>query len=163
MAPVTSAGLLLHRGGEHGPEVLLGHMGGPFWARKDEAAWSIPKGEHGPDEQPLDAARREFTEEIGEAPPPGEPVELGTVRQSRKTVTAFALDGTGFTGADAVADRTDDGTWVEIEWPPRSGRTVRFPEIDRAQWFDLPTAREKIVKGQLPLLDRLLEVLGGAG
>ncbi|MFP5068135.1 NUDIX domain-containing protein [Pseudonocardia nantongensis] len=161
MSPVTSAGLLLHRTGADGVEVLLGHMGGPFWARKDAAAWSLPKGEHGPDEAPLDAARREFAEEIGVPPPDGDPVELGTVRQSRKTVAAFALDGTGFTGAEAVADRTDDGSWVEIEWPPRSGRTVRFPEIDHAAWFDLPTAREKIVKGQLPLLDRLAALVQG--
>ncbi|WP_226358294.1 MULTISPECIES: NUDIX domain-containing protein [unclassified Pseudonocardia] len=161
MTPVTSAGLLLHRTGPNGPQVLLGHMGGPFWARKDDHAWSLPKGEHPPDESPLDAARREFTEEIGAPPPDGDPVPLGTVRQSRKTVTAFALDGSGFTGADAVADRPDDGSWVEMEWPPRSGRTLRFPELDRAAWFDLATAREKIVKGQVPLLDRLAELLGG--
>lgn len=160
MSPATSAGLLLHRPGPRGPEVLLGHMGGPFWARRD-AAWSIPKGEPGPGEAPLDAARREFTEEIGVPPPGGAPVELGTVRQSRKTVTAFAVDGTGFTGAAAVADRPDDGSWVEIEWPPRSGRRVRFPEIDRAEWFDLPTARERIVAGQRPLLDRVAALLGG--
>ncbi|ANY08613.1 NUDIX domain-containing protein [Pseudonocardia sp. HH130630-07] len=155
----TSAGILLYRPGPGGPEVLLGHMGGPFWARKDAGAWSVPKGEHGPGETPLDAARREFTEEIGAPPPPGEPVDLGTVRQSRKTVAAFALDGSGFTGAGAVAGRTDDGTWVEIEWPPRSGRTLRFPEIDRAEWFDLDTAREKIVAGQRPLLDRVAGLL----
>lgn len=154
-----SAGILVFRNVNGRTEVLIGHMGGPFWARKDEAAWSIPKGEHGPDEPPLDAARREFTEEIGVPPPDGEPLDLGAVRQSRKTVTAFAVDGTGFTGAEAVADRTDDGSWVEIEWPPKSGRTVRFPEIDRAEWFDLATAREKIVKGQLPLLDRLAEAV----
>ncbi|RZT85956.1 putative NUDIX family NTP pyrophosphohydrolase [Pseudonocardia sediminis] len=164
MPPVTSAGLLLYRRGPgNAPEVLLGHMGGPFWARKDAAAWSIPKGEHDADEAPLDAARREFTEEIGLAPPDGDPFDLGTVTQSgrRKTVTAFALDGSGFTGAEAVADRPDDGSWVEVEWPRGSGRTLRFPEIDRAEWFDLDTAREKIVRGQLPLLDRLAELLDG--
>ncbi|MFP5020270.1 NUDIX domain-containing protein [Pseudonocardia phyllosphaerae] len=161
MPTVTSAGLLLYRGHGEALEVLLGHMGGPFWARKDAAAWSVPKGEHGPDETPLDAARREFAEEIGLPAPDGEAVELGAVRQSRKTVTAFALDGSGFTGADAVEHRPDDGSWVEMEWPPRSGRTVRFPEIDKAQWFDLPTAREKIVKGQLPLLDRLESLVAG--
>lgn len=163
MPPVTSAGLLLYRRVDPGgPQVLLGHMGGPFWARKDAAAWSVPKGEHGPDEDPLDAARREFTEEIGLPPPAGEPHGLGTVTLSgrRKTVTAFALEGSGFTGAEAVAGRPDDDTWVEIEWPRGSGRTLRFPEIDRAEWFDLDTAREKIVRGQLPLLDRLAEVLG---
>lgn len=160
---VTSAGLLLHRRMDGVVEVLLGHMGGPFWARKDAAAWSVPKGEHGPDEPPLDAARREFTEEIGVPPPDGPAHELGSVAQSgrRKTVTAFALDGTGFTGAEAVADRPDDGTWVELEWPRGSGRTVRFPEIDRAAWFDLDTAREKIVRGQLPFLDRLAALLDG--
>lgn len=157
---VTSAGILLHRGSGDAAEVLLGHMGGPFWARKDAHAWSVPKGEHGPEESPLDAARREFTEEIGSGPPDGEPVELGTVRRSGKAVTVFALDGSGFTGADAVAGRTDDGSWVEIEWPPRSGRRVRFPELDRAGWFDLATAREKIVKGQLPFLDRVAALLG---
>ncbi|MEQ3550112.1 NUDIX domain-containing protein [Pseudonocardia nematodicida] len=161
MPPVTSAGLLLYRSGTDGVEVLLGHMGGPFWARKDAHAWSVPKGEHGPEETPLDAARREFTEEIGVPPPDGDPVDLGSVRQSRKVVTAFALDGSGFTGAEGVAARTDDGSWVELEWPPRSGRTVRFPEIDRAEWFDLATAREKIVKGQLPLLNRLEALVGG--
>lgn len=173
MAPVTSAGLLLYRPaqarrdedghrGEPGVEVLLGHMGGPFWARKDGAAWSIPKGEHGPDEDALDAARREFTEEIGAPPPDGAPHPLGTVAGSgrRKTVTAFALDGSGFDGADGVADRPDDGTWVEIEWPRGSGRVLRFPEIDRAAWFDLATGREKIVRGQLPFLDRVAELLG---
>ncbi|MFC4460822.1 NUDIX domain-containing protein [Pseudonocardia nematodicida] len=158
---MTSAGLLLYRSGTDGVEVLLGHMGGPFWARKDAHAWSVPKGEHGPEETPLDAARREFTEEIGVPPPDGDPVDLGSVRQSRKVVTAFALDGSGFTGAEGVAARTDDGSWVELEWPPRSGRTVRFPEIDRAEWFDLATAREKIVKGQLPLLNRLEALVGG--
>lgn len=160
MPTVTSAGLLLHRHRAGDVEVLLGHMGGPFWARKDAHAWSVPKGEHGPDESPLDAARREFTEEIGVAPPAGEPADLGTVRRSGKAVTVFALDGTGFTGAEAVAGRTDDGSWVEIEWPPRSGRTVRFPELDRAAWFDLATARDKLVKGQLPFLDRLAALLG---
>ncbi|MBC3192745.1 NUDIX domain-containing protein [Pseudonocardia sp. C8] len=160
MAPVTSAGLLLYRRGTDGLEVLLGHMGGPFWARKDAHAWSVPKGEHGPEESPLEAARREFAEELGAAPPAGDPVDLGTVRQSRKTVTAFALDGTAFDGAEAVADRPDDGSWIELEWPPRSGRVVRFPEIDRAAWFTLADARDKIVKGQVPLLDRLAEVLG---
>lgn len=160
MPAVTSAGLLLHRIGPTGIEILLGHMGGPFWARKDAHAWSIPKGEHGPGETPLDAARREFAEEIGVPPPDGDPVELGTVRRSGKAVTAFALDGSGFAGAEAVADRPDDDTWVEIEWPPRSGRRMRFPELDRAEWFDLGTAREKIVKGQLPFLDRLADLLG---
>lgn len=160
MSPVTSAGLLLYRCGPGGTEVLLGHMGGPFWARK-EHAWSIPKGEHGPEETAQDAARREFAEEIGAPPPEGAPLDLGSVRQSRKTVTAFALDGAGFTGAGAVADRPDDGSWVEIEWPPRSGRRIRFPELDRAEWCDLETARERIVVAQRPFLDRLEALLAG--
>ncbi|BBG01445.1 MULTISPECIES: NUDIX domain-containing protein [Pseudonocardia] len=160
MPPVTSAGLLLHRNGPEGIEVLLGHMGGPFWARK-EHAWTVPKGEHGPDETPFDAARREFTEEIGTPPPDGEPVELGSVRQSRKIVSVFAVDGTGFDGADAVAARPDDGSWVEIEWPPRSGRRLRFPELDRARWCDLATARERIVVAQQPFLDRLERLVAG--
>ncbi len=130
--------------------MLLGHMGGPFWARKDEAAWSIPKGEYEPDENPAAAAAREFTEELGSPPPPGELVELGTVRQSGgKQVTAFALRG------DLDADRIVSNVFT-LEWPPRSGRMQEFPEIDRAAWFDVSTARAKIVRGQLPFLDRLL-------
>lgn len=140
-----SAGILLHRAG---PQVLLGHMGGPFWARKDEHAWSIPKGEHGPDEEPRAAAVREFTEELGSPPPPGELVELGSVRGSGKMITAFALAGD--LDAAAIVSNT-----FELEWPPRSGRLQAFPEIDRAAWFDLPAARLKIVKAQAAFLDRL--------
>ena len=146
---IASSGILLHRTGPNGRvEVLLGHMGGPFWARKDAAAWSIPKGEHGGDEDARDAARREFTEELGSAPPPGPLEALGTVRSGRKTVAAFALAGD--LDADAIVSNT-----FEMEWPPRSGRRVSFPEIDRAAWFDLATAREKIVRSQVPFLDRL--------
>lgn len=146
---ITSAGILLYRSLRGATlEVLLGHMGGPFWARKDAGAWSIPKGEHGPQEQPRAAARREFTEELGSPPPDGELLDLGTVRSGRKLVTAFALAGD--LDADAVVSNT-----FELEWPPRSGRTQAFPEIDRAAWFDLPAAREKIVAAQVPFLDRL--------
>lgn len=146
---ITSAGILLYRSVRGATlEVLLGHMGGPFWARKDAGAWSIPKGEHGPQEQPRAAARREFTEELGSPPPDGELLELGTVRSGRKLVTAFALAGD--LDADAVVSNT-----FELEWPPRSGRTQAFPEIDRAAWFDLPAARKKIVAAQVPFLDRL--------
>jgi predicted NUDIX family NTP pyrophosphohydrolase len=151
----TSAGVLLHRPGPAGPQVLLGHMGGPFWARKDEGAWSIPKGEHGADEDPREAAAREFAEELGAPLPPGPLVDLGTVRTSGgKRITAFAL------AADFDADHIVPGVFV-LEWPPRSGRIQEFPEIDRAAWFDLPTARMRITKGQLPLLDRLPALLSG--
>jgi predicted NUDIX family NTP pyrophosphohydrolase len=152
---VLSAGLLLHRpaSGPGGIQILIGHMGGPFWARKDDAAWSIPKGEHTPEEDPRDAARREFTEEMGSPPPAGELQELGSVRQrGGKVVTVFALEG-DFDAEHAVSNTFD------LEWPPRSGRTQSFPEIDRAAWFDPDTARRKLVKGQVPFLDRLLESL----
>ncbi len=137
-------------------------MGGPFWARKDAAAWSIPKGELDEGEEPTAAARREFTEELGFPPPAGELRELGAVVQSgrRKTVLGFALAGeVPDELVAAVAERPDAGDWVEIEWPRHSGRRLRFPEIDRAAWFDLETARVKLVKGQLPFLDRLVEII----
>jgi predicted NUDIX family NTP pyrophosphohydrolase len=156
---ITSAGILLHRERDGRVEVLLGHMGGPFWAHKDAAGWSMPKGEHDDAEDPRDAARREFGEELGVPAPAGELRELGTIVQSgrRKSVTAFALAGDL---ADelvaAVAGRPDDGSWVEVEWPRGSGRRLRFPEIDRVAWFDVDTAREKLVRGQVGFLDRLL-------
>ncbi|MDO8188351.1 NUDIX domain-containing protein [Conexibacter sp. JD483] len=151
-----SAGILLHRradGGER--EVLLVHPGGPFWAKKDAGAWSIPKGEHGDDEQPLDAARREFAEELGVALPAGEPVALGEIRQKGgKLVSAWAVEG------DLDAERIVSNTF-EMEWPPRSGKRASFPEVDRAGWFTLPAAREKLLAAQLPLLDRIAELAGG--
>ena len=150
---ITSAGLLLHRATAAGPELLLGHMGGPFWARKDDGAWSIPKGEHGPEEDPQVAAVREFTEELGAAPPAGPLVPLGTVRQKGgKVVTVFALQ------ADFDAEAITPGTF-ELEWPPRSGRMRSFPEIDRAAWFDPDAARRKLVGGQVAFVDRLLELI----
>jgi predicted NUDIX family NTP pyrophosphohydrolase len=154
---MRSAGLLLYRRRDDGAlEVLLGHMGGPFWARKDERAWSIPKGEHPDDEDALAAARREFAEETGTRPPDGPTLDLGEVPQSGgKRVTAWAVEG------DLDPDRIESNTF-ELEWPPRSGRRQEFPEIDRAGWFDLGTARRKVVKGQVPLLDRLEERLSGA-
>lgn len=145
---IHSAGVLLHRPGAGGVEVLLGHMGGPFWAHRDEHAWSIPKGECEPGEEPVVAAAREFAEELGLPLPDGPMVELGTVRASGKRVTAYAL------AADLDVTRIVPGTFP-LEWPPRSGRVQEFPEIDRASWFDVDTARSKIVKGQLPFLDRL--------
>ncbi len=152
--PRTSAGVLLWRRGDDGVEVLIGHMGGPFWARKDAAAWSLPKGEHGPEEEPLAAALREFAEELGSPVPATDLVPLGTVRQSGgKVLTAWAAEG------DLDADAITSGTFC-LEWPPRSGRVQEFPEIDRAAWVTVDVARTKLVKGQVPLLDRLLEVLG---
>ena len=152
---VHSAGILLHRSGAGGPEVLLGHMGGPFWARKDAGAWSVPKGEYDPEEDPLAAARREFTEEMGSPPPHGTPVELGTVRQSSgKRLTVFALAGD--LDADAIVSNT-----FPLEWPRGSGRVQEFPEIDRAAWFGLTDARHAVVRGQVPFLDLLDDLLAG--
>jgi predicted NUDIX family NTP pyrophosphohydrolase len=151
--PRTSAGVLLHRRGASGVEVLIGHMGGPFWAHKDDAAWSIPKGEHGPDEDPLAVARREFEEEIGSPVPASDLVPLGQVRQSGgKVLTAWAAEG------DLDADATTSNTF-SLEWPPHSGRMQEFPEIDRAAWLTVDEARGKLVAGQVPLLDRLLDLL----
>jgi predicted NUDIX family NTP pyrophosphohydrolase len=153
MATTTSAGILLYRHGASGPEVLLGHMGGPFWARKDDGAWSLPKGEHGPDEEPLAVARREFEEETGSPVPAVDLVPLGECRVTRvKVLTVWACEG----DLDAGACRSNT---FELEWPPRSGRMQEFPEIDRAAWFAVDEARAKLVKGQVPFLDRLLEQL----
>jgi predicted NUDIX family NTP pyrophosphohydrolase len=155
--PLLSAGLLLYRRTAGGPEVLLGHMGGPYWARKDDGAWSIPKGEHGPDEDPRAAAAREFTEELGSPPPAGSLAELGTVRQrGGKRVTVFALE------ADFDAEHISPGTF-ELEWPPRSGTMRSFPEIDRAAWFDAGTARRKLVRAQVEFVDRLIDSLAPSG
>ena len=150
---MRSAGLLLYRVRDGKPEVLLGHMGGPFWARKDERAWSIPKGEYGDDEDPLAAARREFAEETGSAPPDGEALALGEVRQSGgKRVVAWALEG----DLDPATVRSN--TFV-MEWPPRSGVQREFPEVDRAEWFAVDAARQKLVPAQVELLDRLVEIV----
>ncbi len=149
----TSAGVLLYRRRDRGPEVLIGHMGGPFWARRDEAAWSVPKGEHGPDEDALAVALREFEEEMGSPVPASGFMPLGAVRQSGgKVLTVWAAEG------DLDAETTVSNTF-ELEWPPRSGRVQEFPEIDRAAWVPLDEARTKLVKGQVPLLDRLLAAL----
>jgi predicted NUDIX family NTP pyrophosphohydrolase len=154
MTTSRSAGLLLYRRDDGGLEVLLGHMGGPYFARRDEGGWSIPKGEYGPDEEPFAAACREFEEELGSPPPSTDKVlELGTIRQrTGKQVTAWALES-DFDAAGAISNT------FEIEWPPRSGRRQSFPEIDRAAWFGMDTARTKMVAGQAELLDRLLEQL----
>ncbi|MFG1639966.1 NUDIX domain-containing protein [Amycolatopsis sp. NPDC049252] len=155
MAGKRSAGLLLFRGRGEDVEVLLGHMGGPFWAKKDAAAWSLPKGELDPDEPPEKAARREFEEELGLPAPEGDYAELGEVKQSGgKVVTAWAVE------ADLDPAAVVPGTF-SMEWPPRSGKQQEFPELDRVEWFGLDAAREKLLKGQLPFLDRLMALLNG--
>jgi predicted NUDIX family NTP pyrophosphohydrolase len=152
--PRRSAGILLHRRGDAGVEVLLVHPGGPFWAKKDAGAWSIPKGEHDDAEDARACALREFEEETGSAPAPGELTDLGEVRQkSGKVVRAWALAG----DLDPATVRSNS---FELEWPPRSGRRQTFPEVDRAGWFGLDEAREKINPAQAAFLDRLREVVG---
>jgi predicted NUDIX family NTP pyrophosphohydrolase len=154
--PRTSAGLLLYRRRDSGVEVLIGHMGGPFWARKDDAAWSVPKGEYGPGEEPFAVALREFEEELGTPVPADDFLPLGEVRQAGgKVFTAWAAEG----DLDAGAARSNTFT---LEWPPRSGRMQEFPEIDRAAWVSVDEARTKLVRGQVPLLDRLLVALADA-
>ena len=148
-----SAGILLYRVTRGAPEVLLVHPGGPFWARRDAGAWSIPKGEYEPGDDPRTCALREFEEETGTALPPGELIDLGDVKQKGgKVVSAWAAEG------DLDADAVRSNTFT-MEWPPRSGRTVEFPEIDRAGWFGVDAAREKLVAAQAEFLDRLLERL----
>lgn len=140
----------MFRGTGSDVEVLLGHMGGPFWSRKDTAAWSIPKGEYADDEAPADAARREFTEELGLPPPDGELIPLGEVRQSGgKLVTVWAVAG-DLDPADVVP-----GSFT-MEWPRGSGRIQEFPEVDRVAWYGLDAARDKLVTAQRVFLDRLL-------
>ena len=156
MARRRSAGIVLYRVGDVGLEVLLVHPGGPFWAKKDLGAWSIPKGEYEPDEDPRACALREFEEETGTRLPATELIELGAVVQKGgKEVTAWALRG----DLDPASVRSNTFT---MQWPPRSGREQEFPEIDRAQWFALDEARAKLVGAQVELLDRLAERLRGA-
>jgi predicted NUDIX family NTP pyrophosphohydrolase len=153
MASKRSAGILLHRDreGDGARQVLLVHPGGPFWAKKDAGAWSIPKGEYEEGEDARACALREFAEELGTPPPEGELVDLGKVRQrGGKVVMAWALAG------DADADAIRSNTFT-LEWPPRSGTMREFPEVDRAAWFTLDEARERILPAQAPLLDRLAE------
>ncbi|WP_226485163.1 NUDIX domain-containing protein [Streptomyces parvulus] len=147
-----SAGLLLHRRGADAQlQVLLGHMGGPFYARREAGAWTVPKGEYDAAEPAWDAARREFEEELGLPPPEGEAVPLGEVRQAGgKVVTVWAVE------ADLDPAAVVPGTFT-MEWPPRSGRTEEFPELDRVAWFPVDRAREVIVKAQAAFLDRLAE------
>ncbi len=150
---MKSAGILVYRRGDAGLEVFLVHPGGPFWAKKDLAAWSIPKGEFGDDENPLAAALREFAEETGQTIE-GDFRALTPVKQpSRKIVHAFAVAG------EVDADRIASNEF-ELEWPPRSGTTQRFPEVDRAAWFPLAEARKRVHAGLVPVLDELARVLG---
>jgi predicted NUDIX family NTP pyrophosphohydrolase len=152
--PRLSSGLLLFRRREGRLEVLLVHPGGPFWRRRDAGGWSLPKGEHEPNEDSLSAARREFAEELGLPPPAGEAIELGAVKQpSGKLIHAWAL------AADIDVSQIQSNSF-ELEWPRGSGELRLFPEIDRAAWFDLASAREKLIAGQRPLLDLLLERVG---
>jgi predicted NUDIX family NTP pyrophosphohydrolase len=148
-----SACLLLHRRAGGVLEVLVAHMGGPFWARKDAGAWSIPKGEIEAGEEPLAVALREFREELGRPAPDGPVCELGEFRQAGgKRVVVFAREG------DFDASRITSNEF-EMEWPRGSGRTRRFPEVDRAEWMTVDRARERLVRGQVPALDALLRVL----
>ncbi|MEU9856577.1 NUDIX domain-containing protein [Streptomyces sp. NPDC047974] len=153
-----SAGLLVFRrtGAEDGAvEVLIGHMGGPFWARREQAAWSVPKGEYGPEEAPEDAARREFREELGLPVPGGEWLALGEVRQSGgKTVTVWAVEG------DLDPAAVVPGTF-SMEWPPRSGVLAEFPELDRVGWFTVEEAAPLLVAGQREFLERLVTRVRG--
>lgn len=149
-----SAGILAYRKGARGLEVLLVHPGSPFWRKKDDGAWSIPKGEIDAEEDPEQAARREFAEELGTSASIGRLQALGEVRQrGGKRVVAFA--GEGHFDPAALASNTFD-----IEWPPRSGRRQNFPEVDRAEWFDIEFARTKMLSGQMEFLDRLLAITG---
>jgi predicted NUDIX family NTP pyrophosphohydrolase len=152
--PKRSAGLLLHRGATDAIEVLLVHPGGPYWAKRDDGAWSVPKGEIDPGDDPLATAIREFREELGTDPPDtGSAVSLGEIRQAGgKTVLAWALAG----DLDVSDIRS---TTFAMEWPPRSGRPAEFPEVDRAGWFSLEGARTKLVSGQVPFIDRLSAAL----
>jgi predicted NUDIX family NTP pyrophosphohydrolase len=148
--PKLSAGLLLYRIRDGVVEVLIGHPGGPFWAKKDDGAWSILKGEYVDGEDPWEAARREFTEETGLAPPDGPRLEFEPVRQpSGKILSAFAVNGD-------VDVRDVHSNTFEIEWPKGSGRMREFPEVDRVQWFSVAEARTKLLKGHRVILDWLM-------
>jgi len=148
-----SAGILLYRKAGDSYEVLIVHPGGPFWAKKDDGVWSIPKGEFGDGEEPLAAAKRELAEELGRHVPKGELAPLGEAKQpSGKVVHIWALE------ADLDTDKIKSNT-LTIDWPPRSGKKMEIPEVDRAGWFSLSDAAAKLLPGQLPFLDRLAEHL----
>ena len=148
--PRKSAGILLYRFQKDGVEVFLVHPGGPFWVNKDKGSWSIPKGEYNDDEDALKAAQREFQEETGLSIQ-GNFIELGEVRQpSGKRVMVWALEN------DQEVENIRSNTF-QLEWPPKSGKMQEFPEVDRGGWFSIPEARQKILKGQIPFLDKLEE------
>jgi predicted NUDIX family NTP pyrophosphohydrolase len=152
-----SAGLLLYRVDSGAVEVLIGHPGGPFWAKKDDGAWSIPKGEYLDGEDPWVAARREFEEELGKPPPDGPRIDIPPLKQpSGKIITAFAVR------ADLDLTGTVSNTFT-LEWPKGSGNVREYPEIDRVDWFSVARARSKLLKGQRPLLDHLMDVVEGGG
>lgn len=154
--PKRSAGLLPYRVSPDGTiEVFIVHPGGPFFAKKDAGVWSVAKGEFEPDESPLDAAEREFQEEVGSPAPRGARIDLGEITQrSGKRAHVFAVEAEGFAPAEIRSNT------FEMEWPPRSGRTGRFPEVDRAEWTPEPLARTRLVAGQAAFLDRLAELTG---
>ncbi len=153
----SSAGILLYRRTAGELEVLLAHPGGPFWSKKDEGTWSVPKGEYEEDAVPLAAAEREFEEELGSPPPPGPRLALGELRQpSGKRVSVWAVEG------DFDVEHTHSNTF-QLDWPPKSGAVVDFPEVDRAAWMTLPVARTRILRGQLGFLDRLERALDDGG
>lgn len=155
--PRRSAGLLLYRTTAGSVEVLIAHPGGPFWARRDDGAWSVPKGEYEDGEDPWTVAQREFREELGKEPPAGPRLELGAVKQSGgKVVTVFAVR------ADLDLTGTVSNTFT-MEWPRGSGTLREFPEVDRVAWVSIGVARTKLLKGQLPLLGELLRRLGADG
>jgi predicted NUDIX family NTP pyrophosphohydrolase len=154
--PKLSAALLLYRDTEGGVEVLIVHPGGPFWARKDEGAWSIPKGEYLEGDDPWVAAQREFLEELGKPPPEGPRIDFAPLKQpSGKVITAFAVRG------DLNLEGTVSNTFT-LEWPKGSGNIREYPEIDRVGWFSVAEANTKLLKGQRPLLDHLMAALEDA-
>jgi predicted NUDIX family NTP pyrophosphohydrolase len=153
MPSKRSAGILLFRRVDGDVQVLLGHMGGPLWARRDAGGWTIPKGEYQPDEEPLDAARREFAEELGLPAPAADLIELGSIKQAGgKVVTAWAGEG------DVDPAEIVPGTF-DLEWPKGSGQIQQFPELDRVAWFGVDEAAQKLVAAQREFLDRLAERL----
>jgi predicted NUDIX family NTP pyrophosphohydrolase len=148
-----SAGILLYRNNGQEPEVLIAHPGGPFFAKKDLGVWTIPKGLYDEDEDPLAAAKREYREEIGSAAPDGKYLELGRVkRKDGKTITAWAVEG----NIDTQKIKSNN---FEMEWPPKSGKMQKFPEVDKAAWVDLPTAAKKLQRAQVAFLESLAKEL----
>lgn len=148
-----SAGVLVYRRRGSVVEVLLGHPGGPFWAKKDKGAWSVPKGEVEAGEDLMEAAKREFQEEVGHPAPEGEYIELGSIKRSSKEIFAWAIEGDLDT--NSILSNT-----IQIEWPYKSGQQIEIPEIDRAAWIPLDKAPEKMHTGQDVFISRLAEILG---